>query len=141
VFVSAHEDCTYVVLLQLVGSLKLWVSCAKELYKRDDILNTTYALLLCTFVSVYTRIYPRMHQPIRTFIRSSVFISCCRRATNYRALLREMTYKDTASYASAPLCIQTFIRSSVFISCGMYIVLLCPLFGMGWLQLVGSLKL
>ena len=28
----------------------------------------------------------------------------CKRATNYRALLRKMTYEDKASYASTPPC-------------------------------------
>jgi len=28
----------------------------------------------------------------------------CKRATNYRALLRKMTYKDKASYGSSPPC-------------------------------------
>jgi len=31
-------------------------------------------------------------------------VSCRKRATNYRALLREMIYKDKASYASLPPC-------------------------------------
>ena len=32
-------------------------------------------------------------------------------ATNYRALLREMTYKDKASYGSSPPCIGHFVSS------------------------------
>ena len=31
-------------------------------------------------------------------------VICCKRATNYRALLQKMTYKDKVSYGSAPPC-------------------------------------
>jgi len=33
-----------------------------------------------------------------------LYISFCKRATNYRAFLRKMTCKDKASYASSPPC-------------------------------------
>ena len=36
-------------------------------------------------------------------------VSFCKRATNYRTLLREMTYKDKASYGSSPLCTHKYI--------------------------------
>ena len=38
-----------------------------------------------------------------------LYVACCifhKRATNYRALLRIMTYKDKASYVSSPPCIK-----------------------------------
>ena len=37
-------------------------------------------------------------------LRSQVIF--CKRATNYRALLQKMTYKDKASYYSSPSCIR-----------------------------------
>ena len=36
----------------------------------------------------------------------------CKRATNYRALLRKMTYKDKPSYASSPPC-SVFLRTQM----------------------------
>ena len=36
-----------------------------------------------------------------------LLVSFCKRATNYRALLRKMTYKDKTSYGSLPPCSQS----------------------------------
>jgi len=36
--------------------------------------------------------------------RAQLQVSFCQRATNYRALFREMMCKEKASYASSPLC-------------------------------------
>jgi len=38
----------------------------------------------------------------------------CKRATNYRALLRKMTYKDKPSYASSPPCTQIHKHATCF---------------------------
>ena len=40
-------------------------------------------------------------------------ISFHKRATNYMALLREITYKDKASYASSPPCVDEFYSSAL----------------------------
>ena len=54
-----------------------------------------------------------------------------KRDTNYRALLRKMAEKDKASYGSWPPC-KLFLDSIESWS---------SVFGMGWLQSVGSIKL
>ena len=111
--------------LWLVGPMKLLVSFAKEPYKRDDILQKRpiiWSILLTVATAYHTN--DRSPQTARTavlfFSFSIVFavsrpIGClklqvmfCKRATNYRALLRKMTCQDKASYDSAPPCIIAF---------------------------------
>jgi len=62
------------------------------------------------------------------------------RATDYRALLREMTYEDKASYDSTPPCV--CVRSKV--SCTQNSSICRSLYlsntDLGWLRFVGSLK-
>ena len=45
-----------------------------------------------------------------------------KRATNYRALLRNMIYKDEASYGSSPLCIQD---GMVYVLCVCICICIC----------------
>ena len=55
-----------------------------------------------------------------------------KRATNYRALLREMTCKDKASYESTPPCNETVYIMWTNVNCGVRVlrlVVACPISG------------
>jgi len=72
----------------------------------------------CTYIHIYTHIY--VHMCIHMHLHIHVYICIIRwrrpigclklrvifrkRATNYRALLRKITYNDQASYGSLPPC-------------------------------------
>jgi len=63
-----------------------------------------------------------------------------KRATNCRALLRKMTCKDKASYGSSPPCIEICsIDILQYRHCS--IIIMSTHCSMGWLWLVGSIKL
>ena len=101
--------------LQLVGSIKLQVSFAKDLYKRDYILQkrpivlrsllivaTPYVHSLEQFILEYTsNCATGWQRPLGCLKLQIIFR---KRATNYRALLRKTTSKDMASYGSSPSC-------------------------------------
>jgi len=75
----------------LVGSIKLYVSFAKEPYKRNDNLQKRPVMshsLILLFPTGWQR-------PIGCLKLQVIFR---KRATNLRALLRKTTYKDKASY-------------------------------------------
>ena len=63
------------------------------------------------YTHIYTRIYPYMNRHAIKYIVVVYRIGCLKlqvifrkRACNYRALLRKMTYEDKASYGSSPPC-------------------------------------
>jgi len=70
---------------------------------------------MCTYIYIGWRIYVYIFSISREswlctgwrrlIVCLKLQIIFCKRATNYRALLRKMTYKDKPSYASSPLCI------------------------------------
>jgi len=65
------------------------------------IRHQTRCVSICTFgVHVYAYRVAKTHK-LQIIFR--------KRATNCRALLRKMTYKDKASYASSPPCISCFM--------------------------------
>ena len=113
--------------LRWVGSLKLEVSFAKEPYKRDHMLQKRPIILKSLLIIatpphiyIYTKtlwkqpkygeqLYIRMCVHVYTGWRR--LIGCLKspvilrkRATNWRALLRKMTYEDKAFYDSTPPC-------------------------------------
>ena len=86
--------------LRLVGSLKFHVSFAKEPYKRDYLLQKRPIIIdlfsphICCRGTGWRRCIGCL----------KVQVIFCKRATNYRALLRNMTCEDKASYDSTPPC-------------------------------------
>ena len=72
---------------------------------------------VCVYIcEMYTHTYMHMCTGCRRLIGClELQIIFCKRATNYRVLLRKMTYKDKPSYASLPPCIMkcTHIRKNV----------------------------
>jgi len=133
--------------LRLVGSLKLHVSFAKEPYKRGDIRQWIHLTCACKRGTGWLRLVGslKLHvsfakEPIkRGDIRQWIHLTCAwnrgtggrrligclqlqvnfrKRAANYRALLREMTYEDKASYDYTPPCTSQPIAIGVsFLQC------------------------
>ena len=74
-------------------------------------------LLLSLYVSMslFTRLALSTGWP-RLIAWLKLQVIFCKRATNYRGLLRTMTYKDKASYGSLPPCIAVCLYVSVYAS-------------------------
>jgi len=68
------------------------------------------------FIMYMSDMRDEWYRVAKTRIMSIVADRFCKRATNYMALLREMTYQNKASYESAPPCTRkyAYVRHDVF---------------------------
>jgi len=89
---------------------------------RDPFIQVIWLINTCATTHPYIWHTPfiNLTWPIHTGWRRPIeyLISCrsffCERATNERALLREMTCKDKASYGSLPLCTSTMTHQYIW---------------------------
>ena len=86
--------------------------------KRVPFLRSFFAILFCVpflLSFLFVRCLPFMKGRHQVHFHVSCVL---RTATNYRALLRKMTYKGKASHGSSPLCIKciAFVKCSTFLS-------------------------
>jgi len=83
----------------------------------------------CKYICIHTCVYTHMHMYMYTYIHKGTgwrrLIGCLklqvivrRRATNYRAFLRKMTYEDEASYDSTPPCVLHGTAAANVFVCG-----------------------
>ena len=98
--ISTHTDVHRYIFLYLFSSsrraLKLKYSCTD---KNRSQIATHLSSCVAIEIDMYSTIGWR--RPIECLKLQIIFR---RRATNYRALLRKMTYKDKARYDSTPPC-------------------------------------
>jgi len=68
-YCTQHQQALTMGRLRWVGSIKLYVSFAKEPYKRDDILQKrpTIVSILLTVATAYSRLQIRKHRILRLF--------------------------------------------------------------------------
>ena len=81
--------------------------------------------IVCMYICMcmYVRMYESMYMYVCTYVRYYVRckgclklqVSFCKRATNYRALLRKMTYKVQASYAFLPTCMHVCTYECMYV--------------------------
>ena len=112
---------------KILSALGLYTHTLKTYTNVNVYVNTERAhMQMLTALGLYTHTYSHTHSLSVTQIYVYIYRSCeyadstgwrrligclklqiifCKRATNYRALLRKMTYEDKPSYASSPPCI------------------------------------
>ena len=85
------------------------------IYIRDSIfVNNCVFTYFCIFAFFFSCVHDGLDTGRQRHIACfKLQVTFCKRATNYRALLRKMTCEDKASHGSSPPC--TYIYSYMFV--------------------------
>ena len=111
--------CTY-IYIDILINLSIYLSIYLYMHTRTHIYICKYIYTRhCLFFPTHNKALTESQSMERTEWRRP--IGCLKlqiifrkRATNYRALLQEMSFKDKASYGSSPPCIQVCVRMYIY---------------------------
>jgi len=107
--------CTYLYL-----HFNVYIHMCMYIIQFYNSIESQYTSYMYKYIYVHIYIYISMHIHICVYIsfhsttlsKVKLQVVFCKRATNYRALLREMTYKDKTSYWSSPPCTNSDVRDT-----------------------------